>query len=522
LLLHLGLLVLSAFLFAFSHPHFLSDWGWFPLAYIAFVPVVVVIHRVGFAASIGYGAFYGLLSYSLHNYWLLAFHPLAIFLVPGIYAVYFVLIFPLLKAADRLFPKYGFLLQLAIWLAYEYLRTLGFLGYSYGIIGYSQYVWPALVRLSSLTGVWGVSTLVAFPSFFLGSALSRGRAQFASRLRSTAPIGAVYLLLFTVALVYGATSVSDYSDARMWRVALIQQDVDPHRGGDAAYRESLTRLLRQSRAAMAEPDPPEAVIWSETSFVPGIDWHTRFRTDPFRYDLVRELTDFLATQDVPYVIGNADRRLERDESGRDLEISYNAVLLYEDGEIRETYRKRHLVPFTEHFPYERQFPWMHQALLEADTHFWGYGRDLTVFETDGIRFSTPICFEDTFGYLSRDFVRNGAEVIVNLTNDSWAMSVPAAMQHMAMAVFRATENRRSVVRSTNGGMTSIIDPNGVITDIYPAFQEGYLIGDAPIYTGETTLYTRYGDWYAVVMLVIAAAGLLTGLGLFLRRRSRRA
>jgi apolipoprotein N-acyltransferase len=273
---------------------------------------------------------------------------------------------------------------------------------------------------------------------------------------------------------------------------------------------------------MAEPDPPEAVIWSETSFVPGIDWHTRFRTDPFRYDLVRELTDFLATQDVPYVIGNADRRLERDESGRDLEISYNAVLLYEDGEIRETYRKRHLVPFTEHFPYERQFPWMHQALLEADTHFWGYGRDLTVFETDGIRFSTPICFEDTFGYLSRDFVRNGAEVIVNLTNDSWAMSVPAAMQHMAMAVFRATENRRSVVRSTNGGMTSIIDPNGVITDIYPAFQEGYLIGDAPIYTGETTLYTRYGDWYAVVMLVIAAAGLLTGLGLFLRRRSRRA
>jgi apolipoprotein N-acyltransferase len=229
----------------------------------------------------------------------------------------------------------------------------------------------------------------------------------------------------------------------------------------------------------------------------------------------------MESQDVPYVIGNSDARLERTEPSEPPErVDYNSVLLFENGEVQEVYRKIHLVPFTEHFPYEDQLPWLHQALIEADTHFWGYGEELTVFEAAGVRFSTPICFEDTFGYLARDFVREGAEVIVNLTNDSWAMSVPAAMQHMAMAVFRATENRRTVVRSTNGGMTSIIDPNGRITALYPAFQEGYLVDDVPVYTDETTLYTRWGDWLGVTAFIAGLAGLAAGAVLLVLRTRR--
>ncbi len=107
----------------------------------------------------------------------------------------------------------------------------------------------------------------------------------------------------------------------------------------------------------------------------------------------------------------------------------------------------------------------------------------TVFDAGGVRFSTPICFEDTFGYLCRGFVSRGADVLVNITNDAWSFSVPGAMQHMTMAVFRAVENRRSVVRSTNGGMTNIIDPNGRILFSLPPFTEGYLSGTVPVHTG---------------------------------------
>jgi apolipoprotein N-acyltransferase len=145
-------------------------------------------------------------------------------------------------------------------------------------------------------------------------------------------------------------------------------------------------------------------------------------------------------------------------------------------------------------------------LMENGSNHWGKGEEYTVFELDGVRFSTPICFEDTFEYISREFVRRGAEVIVNLTNDLWSKSVAASMQHMQMAVFRATENKRSLVRSTNGGMTTIIDPNGRITRMIDPFEEGYLIGDVPIYTEDDTLYTAWGDWLAWVMVIAAVAG----------------
>ena len=108
-----------------------------------------------------------------------------------------------------------------------------------------------------------------------------------------------------------------------------------------------------------------------------------------------------------------------------------------------------------------------------------------------------------------------------MTNDAWSFSVPCAMQHMTMAVFRAVENRRSVVRSTNGGMTTIIDPNGRILSTLPPFTEGTSSGTVPVYTGATTLYTRWGDWFPWVLLALSAAGLGIGGGIAALRRSRR-
>ena len=100
-----------------------------------------------------------------------------------------------------------------------------------------------------------------------------------------------------------------------------------------------------------------------------------------------------------------------------------------------------LYDFTEHFPYRKLFPWVYDLLVATDTHFWAQGTERTVFEINGLKFSTPICFEDTFGYLSRDFVNAGAGAIVNLTNDAWAHSEPCQWQHMSMAIFRTVENR---------------------------------------------------------------------------------
>ncbi|MBN1410025.1 MAG: apolipoprotein N-acyltransferase [Spirochaetales bacterium] len=504
------LLAGATLVFALSFPNFLVKEGLFPLGFIALVPVFILVHKAHWGKIWLYGILYGFLAYSLFNYWLLLFHPLAIFIVPSIYAFYFMLMFPALKLIDTLFPNYGYILQAIAWVSYEYLRTQGYLGYPYGIIGYSQYPFLPLVRTAGITGVWGVSLLVAFPSAFLAACLKKGFRQFIPLLKKNLVPAVAYGCLFLSAIIYGIASESDLSSARQWKTALIQQNIDPWRGGQSAYEKSLNILLRLSRQAVKEN--PDIVIWSETSFVPSINYHSKHREIPARYVLVKELMDYLSTQDIPFVIGNNEgekRGIGTDEEHR---IDYNASLLIIKGKIVKIYRKFHLVPFTEHFPYKDILPWMYDLLINADTHFWEKGLEYTVFEAGGVKFSTPICFEDTFGYLNRRFVKHGAEVIVNMTNDSWSKSEISEIQHMTMAIFRAVENKRSVVRSTNGGITCAIDPNGHILAQLPAFEEGYLIARVPVYSGETTLYTEWEDWFAYVCMILTLCGILAGIG----------
>lgn len=539
LVLDLLLLSATAFVFTLSFPSFIDDGGWWPLAYVALAPAIYVVNRSSVKRSIWYGLFCGMLTYMLHNYWIGSFHVLATLIVPGIYGIYYVVLFPVLAFVGRRFGRYGYLAQAVAWISYEYLRTLGFLGYAYGIIGYTQYHHPALVRLSSLTGIWGISLLVIIPSLLIAQAVSRAelpssvasdssvtdseslpRNTVSRFIRPYATDITVYVAAFVALLVVGGVFLRiDYSDSDNWRVALVQQNVDPHRGGISAYRESLDRSIRQSNAALERDDSIEAVIWSETSFVPPIEYHSRFRENPDTLELVNRLREFMGQQSVPYIIGNADARRERRPDGSVERVDYNASLLYENGSIQDVYRKVHLVPFTEHFPYRDSLPWAYNLLQDFDTYFWGKGNEYTVFETDnGVSFATPICFEDTFGYLSRNFIREGADVIVNLTNDRWADSVSAAMQHLAMAVFRSGENRRTMVRGTNGGMTAVIDPNGVITDMAEPLVEGHMIADAPVYAESSTVYTRFGDWFAY--LAVSVTIVLLGSVVVQKMRAR--
>jgi apolipoprotein N-acyltransferase len=328
--------------------------------------------------------------------------------------------------------------------------------------------------------------------------------------RTRVPI-LLYAVLFAAVTIFGLLNKSDLDSAPGWKVALVQQNVDPWKGGNKTYAKTLEILTRLSRQALEEDPSIDIVIWSETSFVPAIDWHTRYRTDRVAFALVKELREFLSRQPVPFVVGNDDGQLAKDERGRDIRVDYNAAILFDGGEIVETYRKLHLVPFTENFPYKESLPGIYQWLKDADTHFWEEGTEYTVFEAGDVRFSTPICFEDTFPYLNRGFIRQGAQVLVNLTNDAWSKAVACEMQHMSIAAFRALENKRTLLRSTNGGITCAIDPNGRIIAMLPPFTEDYLIVEAPVYTAKQTLYTRWGDWFAILVSILALLGLAGGL-----------
>ena len=568
-LINLAAIALGAILFAASFPNLLFSNGLPLLAWIAYIPVFWVIRRVSIGASVFWGALYGYAAYGLFNYWLSVFHPLAGLIVGSIYLVYLAFLFPLLRLAALVFPRRGYVLQWLIWMAFEYLRTQGFLGYSYGVTGYSQWNLLPVIQIADIAGVWGVSALVVFPSVWIAAALgsrewgveNRGvgnreqgmgngeRSALTAResnkphpqTKTPFPIphsplplswlklknfsrrewvsALIWVVLLAASLVYGFASRIDYSGARQVKVALIQHNTDPWKPSKAPtaeqafeeYRNDYRILTRLSDEALAAHPDTDLVVWSETAFVPRIYWHTNYRDDPVSWELVKELLDYLAGKEVPFVIGNDDARKDPAlNPNDDNRVDYNAVMLFDRGQLVNQYRKLHLVPFTEHFPYEKQLPWIYQALKNADTHFWETGKEATVFNSRGIKFSTPICFEDTFGNLSRDFVRNGAELIVNLSNDAWSRSLPAQMQHLSMAVFRAVENRRSMVRSTASGQTCAIDPNGKIIAMALPFAEEWLSAEVPIVT-PTTLYTRYGDYLGVFFVWAALFLLISGI-----------
>jgi apolipoprotein N-acyltransferase len=325
-------------------------------------------------------------------------------------------------------------------------------------------------------------------------------------------------------LIYGFAVPADYDSAPQANIALIQHNTDPWKGDIDQYRRNFMTLRRLSDEALAAETKPDMVVWSETAFVPRIYWHEVYRDDQPSWLLVKDLLEYLAKQDIPFLIGNDDARKDTARNPRVQEnhrVDYNAAMLFQNGKSTAIYRKLHLVPFTEHFPYNRQLPSLYRALVNADTHFWEKGTEATVFSGPGFRFSTPICFEDSFGYISRQFVQNGAEIIVNISNDAWSHSLPAQNQHLGMAVFRAVENRRSMVRATASGQTCGIAPKGKIIAMAPPFTEAWLTVAIPVVKGDT-VYARRGDYLAAAFTAAAVSLLLFGGLVYIIRKRRKA
>ena len=511
--MHFAAVILGALLFAGAFPNILFENGISILAWIAFIPIFWLLRRVNILTSFFWGSLYGYSAYSIFNFWLTAFHPIAGLVVNIVYLVYFTFFFPLLKLATILFPRKGYILQWLMWICFEYLRTQGFLGYAYGIIGYSQWQVIPLIQIADIFGIWAVSAIVIFPSVWLAEFFYR-RIHIKEFFLQEKISACLWFLALAMTIVYGFNSQIDYSVMPSRRFALIQHNTDPWAGGFTEYKMNYEILKRLSNESLSHSPKPDFVVWSETAFIPRIYWHITYRGDPDSYLLVRDLMEYLGTQDVPFIIGNDDARKEPAKNPNPAEeyrVDYNAAMLFEKGEIIEQYRKIHLVPFTEHFPYKRQFPRLHEALRSRDDiHLWEKGDDIVVFESQGIKFSTPICFEDTFGYISRDFTHAGAQLIVNLTNDAWSNSLPAQMQHLAMAVFRSVENRRSMVRSTASGQTCGIDPNGRIIAMAKPFQENYLNVEVPIVT-ISSIYTRYGDFFPIICIVLTVILMILGI-----------
>lgn len=484
-------LIISSVLCALSQPNYLNVEGSGLIVFIALVPCFYALKRSSCSRSFLYGFIYGAFYYFILNYWLKTFHPLSILIVPFIRAFQFGLLFVVLHLVDVSFKNNKCIILSLTYTSYMFLLEQGFLGYSYGNIAYALYRHLVLIQVADLFGIWLIVFFIVLPQFLI---VYEDKSKTGLIL---------FISLFVFIIIYGFIALKLYgknNDAKQLNVLVIQHNENSHINGFESYISSFNTLTRLTEEGIKEYPNTDLVTWSETAFVPPIYYHQTYKTDKKSLLLVDSLISFSFNLGKPLLLGNGDARLvdEKDIPSLNTSYYYNASLLLDKGVIKGIYRKNHLVPFTEYFPYASIFPRFYSFLLSKDFNFWTPGNELNLFnikkDDQSFVFYTPICFEDTFAYLSREGVKTGAEFLINLTNDSWSGEKSAEQQHLSIAVFRSIENRVPTVRSTNSGASCLIKKNGDIKGLLPYFKEcyGFYSVDIPKKRVQT-LYTKLGD-----------------------------
>jgi apolipoprotein N-acyltransferase len=174
----------------------------------------------------------------------------------------------------------------------------------------------------------------------------------------------------------------------------------------------------------------------------------------------------------------------------------------------------HPVPFAESIPFW-EYEWMRNFMAEVVglEGGWVMGSEATVMEVPTrsgrpLRFGVPICFEDAFPDVCAAFLKNGADILVNITNDAWSLTVSAETQHFVVARFRSIEFRRTLVRSTNGGVTAVVDAEGRTVAQLPLFTEAALAVEVPVQIGPPTTYYLLGDWFPALLVLALLLALI--------------
>jgi len=503
------LTLLSAVLFPLALPNEFYSYGnaFIGIWALAFFYLALRNSESAREASV-LGALFGAVSTAIANYWLMYFGQFSLWTLGGVilgYTGYNALLGPILRHFLQRPARFRPFAFAFVWTGYEYLKSVGFLAYPWGLSAYPFNSILPLTQIVDVTGIWGLCFLAVLANGVVGEALitwGEGSRRFSVVLRQTL-FASVLIALF---LVYGYDRLnSRVPESGHFDAVLVQQDSDSWiQGNDVQTLQTAQNLTLRGIRDLGHT--PDIVVWSETSlrypFTQGKNFYTQNPPeDPF-IPFVQNLHTYLLTGS-PYVVDS------------NWDAMNSVILLDPTANMVQHYGKQHLVPFAESFPFW-DVPFVRSFVknaigLEA---IWIPGSEYTIFSLPlkrggTVKFGTPICFEDAFGYLCRNFVRHGAQVLINLTNNSWSNTDSAQIQHFVAARFRAIENRITLVRSTNSGLTSVVDAYGRVRESLPMFQQGTLPITVPIYKPETsTIYTHFGDYLPVGMLLFLLAILI--------------
>jgi apolipoprotein N-acyltransferase len=366
----------------------------------------------------------------------------------------------------------------ALWLGSEWLRGVLFTGFPWLAIGYAQTPPSPLAGLLPVVGVYGVGGASAFVAALCAFVLRAGGARtllgWRPALALVAPFAAGFALL--------GHAWTQPAGAPL-KVALVQTDFAQSLKWDPARFEEVLRVnLELARTAFGQPQPPALVVLPETT-VPTL-------LDRLPEGYLEAFAGLASGAGGDLVMGAFRRDAE--------ERIYNAAISLGSAPV-QLYAKQHLVPFGEYSP--PLFGWFYQLAQIPMSDQTRGAPDQAPMRFGDQRVALNICYEDLFG---AELIRAlpEATLMLNLSNLAWYGDSLAQPQHLQIARVRALETGRPMLRSTNTGMTAVVQPDGSVVAALPAFERGVLHAEVQGHQG-TTPYARWGDRPALLAAAIA-------------------
>lgn len=477
------------------------------LQWVAFVPLIIAFNaliedeRMTAFRIYGYGVAFFMMLYIVVYHWFWVMYPLDFTGLSEFYALCVILLaclgLPLLASVaggftfvvayfvkrTAFFKRFKFLPFLAFAIAYaafDFSQTLTFAGVPWGRLPIGQTGNSIILSSVSFFGSYFLTFAIVLCNAALGYVLIYKKKAYISICAGTV---AVVCLLGTIGY-----SLSFLGEGETVKAAAIQGNMaSAEKWGEDSFSITIERYTRQTELAMNEG--ATFIVWPESVFPFSIRNRTALNT-------VNKLT---GENDIYLFYG----ALDYGESG---DGHYNVLGLSHGGKVdmNALYYKRKLVPFGEYVPMREFvsviFPMLSQVSMLADDVV--PGEDSRLFDTEYGKVGGMICFDSIYEDVALDAVRDGAELLVLGTNDSWFYDSAAGYMHNAQAQIRACEVGRGIVRSANTGVSSIINARGEILDLEEALREGYAIGEVT-FRDTKTLYVIIGDLFAYLASAVS-------------------
>jgi len=493
--------LLSGFFLALSFPDTNISW----LAFFALIPLLFSIQSMTHQESFYAGFITGTSYFFTLIYWIIP----TIHIYGGLHLILAFGVFTLLSLYLAIYPavftlvlkqvksgSYMPLLAACIWTGLEYIRTYAFTGFSWGTLGYSQYENLLLIQIADFTGVYGVSFLI----ILVNSSLTVLLLSFKKIIAGQYIIPLIYTTFLIIGIcVYGSQKInnidSQIKKAKKSTISIIQGNIQQDlKWSDEFKIHTIEKYIQFSKSQINKS--PDLVIWPETAL-------------PFYYGLDQVLSNHVArcikSSKTNFLIGSP--AFEHD---REFTRFYNRAYMFDRfANIAGAYDKHHLVPFGEYVPFGDYLTFLGKITAQAGNFSAGDQAFLPLeFNNHNLKATYKtgvlICFEILFPSISSKFVKNGADILTTITNDAWFGYSSAAMQHFSIAVFRAVENRRTLARAANTGISGFIDPKGKIIETTSLFKDTAVTRKVPLLT-HISFYTKYGDIFAIGSILVTLA-----------------